>query len=167
METWRRWVDSGIDTGNQHEICMSSDIPRKLGNQLTLYPTVGKFAGFTPLRTNTDDKVTGGNRRWWELHALQPQLGLFHGRESKIPYDFDDVLSLIAPRPCLITAPKRDRFADHADVVRCVNRAGAAWKKAGKPRNITLATPNDISRFQTDQQDRFLEWAKRAVQQKK
>ena len=121
---------------------------------------VASFAGFTPLRTNTDDQVTGGNRRWWEVHALQPQLGLFHGRESKIPYDFDDVLSLIAPRPCLITAPKRDRFADHVDVVKCVNRAGAAWKKAGKTGNLKFAVPNDISRFQTAQQDRFLEWIK-------
>jgi dienelactone hydrolase len=128
---------------------------------------VASFAGFTPLRTNTDEKVTGGNRRWWELHALQPQLGLFHGRESEIPYDFDDVLSLIAPRPCLITAPRRDRFADHEEVVSCVNRAKAFWKEAGKPQNMTLATPNDISRFQAAQQDRFLEWAKQVVQQKK
>jgi len=119
---------------------------------------VACFSGFTPLRTNTDNKVTGGNRRWWELHALQPLLGLYHGREAEIPYDFDDVLSLIAPRQCLLVAPTRDRFADHDEVVACVNRAKNAWRQAGRTENLTLAVPNDISRFQTAQQDRFLEW---------
>jgi dienelactone hydrolase len=124
---------------------------------------VASFAGFTPLRTNTDNKRTFGNRRWSELHALQPLLGLYSGREAQIPYDFDDVLSLIAPRPCLVVAPKRDRFADHADVVRCVNSAQAAWKRAKASAQLTVHMPNDIGRFQTAQQDRFLKWIERAV----
>jgi len=53
---------------------------------------VASFFGFTPLRTDTDDRPTGGNRRFYERHALQPSLGLFHGREAEIPYDFDAVL---------------------------------------------------------------------------
>ena len=67
---------------------------------------VASFCGFTPLRTNTDDKPTGGNRRLYHWHALQPKLGQFAGCEGTIPYDFDDVLQLIAPRPCLIYAPQ-------------------------------------------------------------
>jgi pimeloyl-ACP methyl ester carboxylesterase len=125
---------------------------------------VATFSGFTPLRTNTDERPTGGNRRWWELHALQPQLGLFHGREDEIPYDFDEVLSLVAPRPCLVVAPKRDRFAEHEEVVACVHRAKAAWNEAGKIENLTLVATDDISRFQTAQQDRFLKWVTEAVQ---
>ena len=123
---------------------------------------VASFAGFTPLRTNTDDRPTGGNRRWWELHALQPLLGLYQGREREIPCDFDEVLSLIAPRPCLVVAPKRDRFADHGEVVACVERAKAAWSDAGRPGKLVLEAPDDISRFQTAQQDRFLEWIRAA-----
>jgi dienelactone hydrolase len=119
---------------------------------------VASFAGFTPLRSNTDEKTTGGNRRWWEWHALQPLLGLYQGRETEIPYDFDDVLALIAPRPCLVVAPRRDRFADHAAVVACVNRARPAWSGAEAPNGLTLHTPDDIGRFQTTQQDRFLKW---------
>lgn len=117
---------------------------------------VASFCGFTPLRTDTDDKPTGGIRRLWEWHALQPKLGLFQDRQADIPYDFDDVLSLIAPRPCLIVSPKRDRDADHADVVACVNRARKAWPDNGDaPRHLT---PDDINRFQADQHGTFLDW---------
>ena len=49
---------------------------------------VASFCGFTPLRTDTDDKPTGGIRRLWEWHALQPLLGMFHGREQDISLRF-------------------------------------------------------------------------------
>ena len=65
------------------------------------------FSGFTPMRTDTDAKPTGGIRRYWEWHALIPKLGLYHQKESTIPYDYDDVLALIADRKCLIYAPAR------------------------------------------------------------
>ena len=70
------------------------------------------FSGFTPMRTDTDAKPTGGIRQYWEWHALMPKLGLYHGKESTLPYDYDDVLALIAPRKCLIYSPTRDRFSD-------------------------------------------------------
>ena len=54
-----------------------------LGGMVGLYATalderiagVACFSGFTPLRTDTDKKPTGGIRRYWEWHALQPLLG--------------------------------------------------------------------------------------------
>ena len=57
---------------------------------------VACFSGFTPMRTDTQGKPTGGIRRLWDLHALVPKLGLYDGRERDLPYDFDDVLGLIA-----------------------------------------------------------------------
>lgn len=137
-----------------------------LGGMVGLYATalderiagVASFCGFTPLQTDTDAKPTGGIRRLWEWHSLQPLLGLFDGREQHIPYDFDDVLALIAPRPCLIYSPQRDREADFDDVVKCVGRAREAWSSADKGDNLTHQTPNDINRFQSDQQNAFLEW---------
>ena len=120
--------------------------------------SVACFAGFTPLRTDTDARSTGGIRRLWEWHALAPRLGLFHGREQDIPYDYDDVLALIAPRPCLIVSPTRDRDATFADVCACVGRAARAWEGAGTGQGLTHQCPDDISRFQRDQHDRFLAW---------
>jgi len=140
-----------------------------LGGMVGLYATalderitgVASFCGFTPLRTDTDGKLTGGNRRLWQWHALQPILGLFHGSEHEIPYDFDDVLKLIAPRPCLIVSPKRDREADFNDVVQCVKKARTTWEGEGRTEALTHLTPDDINRFQKDQHAVFLQWVHR------
>jgi pimeloyl-ACP methyl ester carboxylesterase len=121
---------------------------------------VASFCGFTPMRTDTDEKHTGGIRRLWQWHSLQPMLGLFQGREERIPYDFDDVLALIAPRPCLVYSPTRDREADCADVAACVRRARKPWQARGRDKFLTHRMPPDINRFQADQHDAFLRWAK-------
>jgi hypothetical protein len=118
---------------------------------------VASFCGFTPLRTDTDAKPTGGNRRLWEWHALQPLLGLFQGHEQDLPFDLEDVLALIAPRPCLVVAPTRDRHADPADVSRCLEAARSAWPADAAGR-LVFETPDDISHFQAARQQRALEW---------
>jgi pimeloyl-ACP methyl ester carboxylesterase len=137
-----------------------------LGGMVGLYATamddrisgVASFCGFTPLRTDTNDKPTGGNQRLYQWHALQPKLGLFKSHENEIPYDFDDILRLIAPRSCLIFAPKRDRHADFDEVAACVKRARATWAARGRGKAITHLAPDDINRFQQIQQQLFLDW---------
>ena len=91
--------------------------------------SVASFAGFTPYRTDTNDRSTYGIRRLYDLHALVPRLGLFRDDPSKIPYDYDEVLSNIAPRPTLIHAPTQDRDANFTDVQSCVNKAQSSWGK--------------------------------------
>jgi len=119
---------------------------------------VASFCGFTPLRTDTDEKPTGGIRRLWKWHALQPLLGLFDGRESEIPYDFDDVLALVAPRPCLVYSPRRDRDADCDEVAACADRARKAWQIKGRAEGLTHVADDEINRFQADQHAVFLKW---------
>ncbi len=137
-----------------------------LGGMLALYSAtlderiagVACFSGFTPLRTNTDAKPTGGIRPLWEWYALLPKLGLYNGREREIPYDYDDLLSLVAPRPCLIVSQARDRHANFADVVACVQRARKAWQAEGRTDALIHLTPDDLSHFQDAQHDMFLNW---------
>ena len=137
-----------------------------LGGTVALYAAaldervagVACFAGFTPMRTDTDDQPTGGLRRLWQWHALQPQLGLFQGRESQLPYDFDDLLRLVAPRPCLVVSPQHDRDANPADVTRCIDAVRSAWSDRGAAQNLAHQTPDDYSRFQAAQHEAFWEW---------
>jgi len=137
-----------------------------LGGMVALYAAAlderiagaASFCGFTPMRTDTDDKPTGGLRRLWEWYGLQPRLGLFNGRESELPCDFEDVIGLIAPRPCLIVSPLHDRDADADDVGACVERARPAWRSASAGRALTHLAPDDYSRFQPDQYRVFLDW---------
>jgi len=119
---------------------------------------VASFSGFTPMRNDTDQKPTGGIRRLWEWHHVLPKLGLYHNKETAIPYDYEDVIQLIAPRDVLIYAPLRDRFSDPADIKTCIGKAQKAWDDKDK---VEFQHPDDICRFQKDQQDAFLEWLHR------
>lgn len=116
---------------------------------------IASFSGFTPMRTDTDEKPTGGIRRLWEWHHVVPKLGLYDDKEEKIPYDYDDVIQMIAPRKVLVYAPLRDRFTTPDDIVDCVEKAQTAWTNK---ENFEFKTPDDICRFQKDQQDVVLEW---------
>ena len=116
---------------------------------------VASFSGFTPMRTDTEKKPTGGIRRLWEWHHVLPKLGLYQNKESKIPFDYEDVIQLIAPRNVLIYAPLHDRFIDADDVKNCVEKAKTAWTNR---EDFQFQAPDDICRFQKDQQDAVLEW---------
>ncbi len=121
------------------------------------------FSGFTPMRTDTDGKPTGGIRQYWEWHSVIPKLGLYHQKEATLPYDYEDVLGLIAPRKCLAYAPTRDRFTDTEEVKACIHKAGLSWKDPG---GLSFESPDDICRFQRDQQDVVVEWLGKAMTRK-
>ena len=99
----------------------------------------------------------------FELHALVPRLGYFQGREASIPYDYDELLRTLAPRPTLIYAPQHDRDATHADVVECVNNAEAAWATKNASTNFSFVAPDDITRMEAPQVQVLLQWLNKRV----
>lgn len=117
---------------------------------------VATFCGWTPLRLDDDQKVTGGIRRWWEWHGLLPKLGLFHQREQDIPYDFVDLLKSISDRPCLVYSATNDRHVTPSDVVAAVNQA-----KLQAGENLQFHHARDVNRFQLDQHKVLLDWLAR------
>jgi cephalosporin-C deacetylase-like acetyl esterase len=64
-----------------------------------------------PYRLDTDEMETGGVNRWSRELMLLPQLGLFAGQEARIPYDLDELMMNIAPKPLVLVTPTYDRFA--------------------------------------------------------
>lgn len=133
------------------------------GGMVGLYATaidkriagVASFSGFTPMRTDTNQKPTGGIQQYYQWHAILPKLGLFNGKENEIPYDYDDVIKRIAPRKCLVYSPLRDRFGDSGDIKKCVESAKTAWDNSDA---FIFKNPDDICRFQKEQQDVVLNW---------
>lgn len=105
------------------------------------------FSGWTPMRSGT-------NRGLWELHALAPRLGLYHGREDELPLDYQDILQAASRTPCLLVTPTRDRFADHNAVAKTISRL----KKDSDM--VTWRAPNDVNRFQAEQHKMFLDWVR-------
>lgn len=104
-------------------------------------------SAFTPLRTKAPQ--TEGIDAYTTLHGLLPRLTQFRGDPAEIPVDYDDLLRSIAPRPVLLRAPRRDRYASLPDVERAAKAAGT---------HVRLLTPLDFNRFRIDAQREAFEW---------
>lgn len=139
-----------------------------LGGTLGLYAaalderisSVVSISGFTPMRSDTPDKGMSGMTRYSHLYGLIPRLGLFAGSESQLPYDYDELIALIAPRPVLIVQPQRDRDANIADVRAAVKRAQGVYTLNKAANKLDLHEPDDIGRLTNATQDKIIEWMK-------
>jgi dienelactone hydrolase len=137
-----------------------------MGAQVALYTAlleprvhgVVSVCGFTPLRTDTADKGAGGLARYAVERPLIPRLGLFIGNESKVPYDFDEILGAIAPRPVFVLAPKYDRDANPADVHSTLLAARKVYDLYGAGDKLKIDEPWDYNHLASDMQDRIMLW---------
>ena len=117
---------------------------------------VASFAGFTPFRTDDAKKPTGGLQRYSHWHALLPRLGLFIGNESAVPYDVDELIGAVAPRPMLLYTPQNDADATYTDVAAVVANA-----RKGNPNVLNIAPAhgsNSTSEFGREQINSLLSW---------
>jgi len=119
------------------------------------------ICGVDPLRLDTHEKGTEGIRHYSHLHGLLPRLGFFVGHEDRVPFDFDEVLALLAPKPALVIAPALDRYARLADVEREVVAAKNIYALLGHPEAMQFETPVDINRFSHCTQERAFDWLTR------
>ena len=113
---------------------------------------VVSVAGFTPMRLDSLEKGTGGIARWSQWMPLQPRLGAFVGQESRIPYDYHEVLASIAPRPALIYVPRVDWHATLDDVKACVEQAGKIYEMVGAQGKLEFHELDDYNHFSPESQ---------------
>jgi pimeloyl-ACP methyl ester carboxylesterase len=119
---------------------------------------VVSIAGFTPMRTDTAAKGTGGVARYSNERDLMPRLGFFVGHEAQIPYDFHELLGLIAPRPVLVVQPQLDRDATPADVHTAVDEAKKVYALYGASDKLGFREPWDYNRLPDRLQDEAIDW---------
>jgi pimeloyl-ACP methyl ester carboxylesterase len=119
---------------------------------------VVSICGFTPMRTDTNAKGTGGVARYSHERDLIPRLGFFAGHEDRIPYDFDELLAMVAPRPALVIQPQLDRDATPADVRSAVDQARKVYTLYGVPGKLALREPWDYNRLPDSTQDLIIQW---------
>lgn len=125
---------------------------------------VVSICGFTPMRTDTADRGTGGVARYSHERGLIPRLGFFVGHEDRIPYDFHELLGTIAPRPALVIQPQLDRDATPADVHTAVEQARKVYALYGTPDKLALHEPWDYNRLPDATQDWIIQWMSRNLQ---
>lgn len=104
-------------------------------------------SGVFPFRLDSPEKGTEGVYHYSHLHGLIPKLGFFAGHEERIPFDYDEVLALAAPKRMLVVAPELDRFAPVEGVRRIVEESGKVYRLLGREDALEVLTPTDFSRF--------------------
>jgi cephalosporin-C deacetylase-like acetyl esterase len=124
---------------------------------------VVSVAGFTPMRTDTLEKGTGGLARWSVWMPLLPKLGGFIGHENRVPYDYPEVLGMIAPRPALIFAPRIDHQATLDDVKNCVAEAGGVYELLVAKDALKFEELDDYNHFSPETQKVVFERLKLAA----
>jgi dienelactone hydrolase len=119
---------------------------------------VVSIGGFTPMRTDTADRGAGGLARYSTERPLVPRLGLYIGNESKLPYDYDEIIAAIAPRPVYVLQPQFDRDAHPDDVRAAVEQARNVYALFKAEDALKLDEPLDYNRLPTTTQDRIIAW---------
>jgi dienelactone hydrolase len=81
-----------------------------------------------------------GNIKGWTSPRYMPKLLDF--APDRYPFDFDDVLAAIAPRPVFINAPKRDNNFKWESVDRVIDRATRLAKAMGNAAPFHVEHPD-------------------------
>jgi len=119
---------------------------------------VVSIVGFTPMRTDTAARGDGGVARYSQERDLIPKLGFFVGHESQIPYDYQDLLGMIAPRPVLVVEPQLDRDAIPADVESAVSQAKQVYSLYGAGDKLAISQPWDYNRLPNNTLNDAVKW---------
>jgi len=137
-----------------------------LGGTVALYEAaldsrvkgVVSLVGFTPMRADTAARGDGGVARYSQERDLIPKLGFFVGHESQIPYDYQDLLGMIAPRPVLVVEPQLDRDATPADVASAVTQAKQVYSLYGAGDKLAISEPWDYNRLPNNTLNDAVKW---------
>ena len=137
-----------------------------LGGMVALYgaalderiAAVATTCGFGSMRLDAHGRETEGLMRYSHLRSTLPRLGFFVGHEAHLPYDYHDLLALIAPRPVFVLAPLLDQDWRHEDVRACCQAARPVYELLDAAENLTLAAPNDFNRYPPKYQDLVNDW---------
>ncbi len=119
---------------------------------------VVSVSGFTPMRTDTGDRGTGGLARYSEVRGLMPRLGAFIGHEAQIPCDFNELIATIAPRSVLVVEPTMDRTSTPADVHAAVMQAKKVYELYNAGDKLALYEPADYTRLTNATENWAVNW---------
>jgi hypothetical protein len=122
-------------------------------------------SGLYPMRWPGASDGTEGLPHYSHLHGLLPKLGFFVGQESRVPFDYDEVLALAAPKRVLVVAPELDRFSPVEGVRAEVAAAREVYRWHGRDEALQLWTPRDFNRFTRALQNKVFAYIERAARE--
>jgi len=94
--------------------------------------------GFTALK-----KYYGGDLTGWSHKGYMPRIAADYGKDpNKMPFDFGELLAVLAPRPVFISAPLRDENFEVSGVDDCVRAAEPVYELLGAKGRIVVVHPD-------------------------
>ena len=115
---------------------------------------------FSPWKGERDNDIEGV-KAWSHLYGLMPRLGFFIEDPSRIPVDFPEILSAIAPRPLMIIAPTLDRHANNLKIAQSVEYLNGIYQTSKYPERLQVETPAEFNGLSHMQQTEIAEWLER------
>jgi pimeloyl-ACP methyl ester carboxylesterase len=125
---------------------------------------VASVCGFASMRLDAHGPAIEGLGRYCRIRPLLPRLGFFCDHERRVPYDYHEVLALIAPRPALVFAPLLDQDWFPEDVTACYDAAREVYRLLGTENRLALRRPYDFNRYPPKHQDEVNDWLLTSVQ---
>jgi dienelactone hydrolase len=83
-----------------------------------------------------------GDITGWTSPRYMPGLAAYKGHSSDVPFDFDELLAALAPRPVLLSAPLHDGNFVAASVDRIATAARAVYTLLGAPEALVVEHPD-------------------------
>ncbi|TCO89850.1 hypothetical protein EV701_11222 [Chthoniobacter flavus] len=92
----------------------------------------------------------GGDITGWTSTRYMPRLAAFKGRSREMPFDFDELLAALAPRPVMLSAPLHDANFQAASVDRIAAAARTVYALLGAPEGLVVRHPDSEHDFTDD-----------------
>lgn len=99
-----------------------------------------------------------GNLTGWTGDRYMPKLAKFKNNLDNIPFDFNEILASLAPRPVFISAPLHDSNFQWKSVDRVVNSAKEVYTLYEKPKAIKVVHPDCPHDFPDEIREQAYQW---------
>lgn len=96
-------------------------------------------------------------------HDFIPRLGGYADTPEKVPVDYEEILSCIAPRPLLIIAPTLDRYADNNAIKKCTEKVYSIYNIYGQTDKFRVLTPQEINRITWNMADNIVDYFQKQI----
>ncbi len=102
----------------------------------------------------------GGKLAGWTSDRYMPRIRELYGNDpNRVPFDFAEVLSAIAPRALFVSAPVNDDNFDNAGVRKVMTAVTATWQLYGAPAESVIAEyPECAHDFPPETRERVYQW---------
>ena len=126
-------------------------IGHSLGGHNTLFVTAFDTrikAAVTSCGFTSFPKYYGGNLTGWSSDKYMPRIAKVYGKDPRrMPFDFPEVLAMIAPRAVLAVAPVRDANFEVSGVRDCVAAARPVFELLGAKGSLVAIHPDAAHEF--------------------